>query len=656
MKTVAIYSRKSRFTGKGDSIENQIEMCKEHIKKFVSPNVEFLIYEDEGFSGGNTNRPAFQRLINDIKYGNINLLICYRLDRISRNVADFSSVLDVLQEYKVDFISIKEQFDTSSPMGRAMIYIASVFAQLERETIAERIKDNMLEMAKKGKWTGGKLPLGFTSKKIAYIDEEGKKRFKVTLEHDSKDLEFVKFLYEKYLELGSLHKLETYTHENNIRSASGKIFEKSTLKIILQNPIYVKADENVFNYFENKGWSVYGEPDGLHSLLSYNKTETAKKDGKLTKRNKDEAESLVAVSDVKGFIDSSLWLKVQYQFKKNKNTFPRLGKTHNALLVGKLFCGNCGTRMIIQHGRTSTKTGIKTFYYVCSLKKTSKKKLCSAHNVKTDFLENLVLDSLEKLYYKKDFINDSLKINLKENKDNIKEINTTKKLIELNKNKINSLIEKLSLDFDNILSDILIPQIKKIKIENDVLESKLEELKLKKQESEMNRIEIDLITSLLNKCKNIKELTRTEQKQIIDCLVDSIYYYSNDNGNDKIKIKFINDIDSINTLLSDEEKRQFEKLSFYSHSMSSMNKKTTINDILSNKELSIIDILPNETIGDKIKRLRISTGLNYNNFAKKARVGTMTIYRWENGLRVPDYKYLNQLIINFNLNKNYFSN
>ncbi|HAT4310264.1 recombinase family protein [Clostridium perfringens] len=570
MKTVAIYSRKSRFTGKGDSIENQIEMCKEHIKNFVSPNVEFLIYEDEGFSGGNTNRPAFQRLINDIKYGNIDLLICYRLDRISRNVADFSSVLDVLQEYKVDFISIKEQFDTSSPMGRAMIYIASVFAQLERETIAERIKDNMLEMAKKGKWTGGKLPLGFTSKKIAYIDEEGKKRFKVTLEHDSKDLEFVKFLYEKYLELGSLHKLETYTHENNIRSASGKIFEKSTLKIILQNPIYVKADENVFNYFENKGWSVYGEPDGLHSLLSYNKTETAKKDGKLTKRNKDESESLVAVSDVKGFIDSSLWLKVQYQFKKNKNTFPRLGKTHNALLVGKLFCGNCGTRMIIQHGRTSPKTGIKTFYYVCSLKKTSKKKLCSAHNVKTDFLENLVLDSLEKLYYKKDFINDSLKINLKENKDNIKEINTTKKLIELNKNKINSLIEKLSLDFDNVLSDILIPQIKKIKIENDVLESKLEELKLKKQESEMNRIEIDLITSLLNKCKNIKELTRTEQKQIIDCLVDSIYYYSNDNGNDKIKIKFINDIDSINTLLSDEEKRQFEKLSFYSHSMSSI--------------------------------------------------------------------------------------
>ncbi len=570
MKTVAIYSRKSRFTGKGDSIENQIEMCKEHILKLISKDVEFLIYEDEGFSGGNINRPAFKRLINDIKYGAIDLLICYRLDRISRNVADFSSVLDILQEYKVDFISIKEQFDTSSPMGRAMIYIASVFAQLERETIAERIKDNMLEMAKKGKWTGGKLPLGFTSKKTAYIDEEGKKRFKVALLHDTKDLEFVKFLYEKYLELGSLHKLETYTHENNIRSASGKIFEKSTLKIILQNPIYVKADENVFNYFENKGWSIYGEPDGLHSLLSYNKTEVYKKDGKLTKKNKDESESLVAVSNIEGYIDSSLWLKVQYQFKKNKDTFPRLGKTHNALLVGKLFCGNCGTRMIIQHGRTSSKTGIKNFYYVCSLKKTSKKKLCKAHNVKTDFLENLVLDALEKLYNKKEYISDSLKINLKQNKNTIEEINNTKKLIELNNAKLNSLVEKLSLDFDNLINDILIPQMKSLKLEINALESKLEELKLKKQESEMNKIEIDLISSLLNKCKNIKELDRTEQKRIIDCLVDSIYYYSNNNENDKIKIKFINDIDSISTILSDEEKRQFEKLSFYSHSMSSI--------------------------------------------------------------------------------------
>ncbi|XZJ78201.1 helix-turn-helix domain-containing protein [Clostridium perfringens] len=85
-----------------------------------------------------------------------------------------------------------------------------------------------------------------------------------------------------------------------------------------------------------------------------------------------------------------------------------------------------------------------------------------------------------------------------------------------------------------------------------------------------------------------------------------------------------------------------------------MNKKTTIDNILSYREFSLIDNLPNETIGDKIKRLRISTGLNYNDFAKKAQVGTMTIYRWENGERFPTEKHLKQLINNFNLNNEYF--
>lgn len=88
--------------------------------------------------------------------------------------------------------------------------------------------------------------------------------------------------------------------------------------------------------------------------------------------------------------------------------------------------------------------------------------------------------------------------------------------------------------------------------------------------------------------------------------------------------------------------------------MSNMNKKTTFNDILSDKEISLLDLLPNKTIGDKIKMLRLSTGLNYNDFARKAKLGTMTIYRWEISERIPNEKYLKQLVENFNLNKYYF--
>src|SRR3712207_3673241 len=150
-------------------------MCKNYAKRILSIN-EFIIYEDEGFSGSNINRPKFKELLLDVKKNKFNVLICYRLDRISRNVADFSSTLELLQSNNISFVSIKEQFDTSTPMGKAMVYIASVFAQLERETIAERIRDNMLELSKTGRWLGGQTPLGFNSKKITYFDNELKER------------------------------------------------------------------------------------------------------------------------------------------------------------------------------------------------------------------------------------------------------------------------------------------------------------------------------------------------------------------------------------------------------------------------------------------------------------------------------------------------
>ena len=162
MKKAAIYSRKSLFTGKGESIENQIELCRNYLERYYPDVTDFSIYEDEGFTGGNTNRPKFQQLLKDIKSGCIDVLICYRLDRISRSVADFATTYNMLEEHNVSFVSLKEQFDTSTPMGKAMLYISSVFAQLERETIAERVRDNMLLLSKTGRWLGGQEPFGFT--------------------------------------------------------------------------------------------------------------------------------------------------------------------------------------------------------------------------------------------------------------------------------------------------------------------------------------------------------------------------------------------------------------------------------------------------------------------------------------------------------------
>ncbi|MBZ9624439.1 recombinase family protein [Clostridium sp. FP2] len=542
MQKVAIYSRKSKFTGKGDSIENQIEMCKEYISSHLGKNVEYIIYEDEGFSGSTLNRPNFLKLMQDVKLKKINVLACYRLDRISRNVADFSSTLEMLNNNNVDFISISEQFDTSSPMGKAMIYIASVFAQLERETIAERVKDNMLELAKNGKWTGGRIPLGFISKKTKYTDEMGLQREITTLTINEIEMKFVKFIYEKYLELGSLHKLECYITENDLKSRNNILFEKTSLKIILQNPVYVKANDLVIEYLKTSNWIVYGEADNIHSLLTYNKTQQSIVDGKHIKTLKSKEERLAAVSNIEGAIEPDLWLQVQTQFEDNKDKFPRLGKTNNALLTGKLKCGVCKEYMLIQHGRVSKITGVKAFYYMCSLKRKSHKKCCDNSNANAADLESLVLLSLKNLGSTKKVFIDGLmaKYNLDlKNNEKTDEKLALNKLLSEKKKQISGLISELSKEEDEYMKGLIRIEINPLKNDCIKIESKLiaSENKIKKEK--VDKINLQLIENVLSECGMIDTLPRERQKQIIDILIESIYWYGNDKNNGEIKIKFI---------------------------------------------------------------------------------------------------------------------
>ncbi len=175
---IAIYSRKSKFTGKRESIENQITLCREYIERSIpeAKDGEIFVYEDEGFSAKNLERPQFRLMMQSARKEPFDYIVVYRLDRISRNVGDFASLIEELNGMHTAFICIKEQFDTSTPMGRDMMNIAAVFAQLERETIAERVRDNLILLARRGRWLGGVTPLGYTGEKTEIIDNEGKKR------------------------------------------------------------------------------------------------------------------------------------------------------------------------------------------------------------------------------------------------------------------------------------------------------------------------------------------------------------------------------------------------------------------------------------------------------------------------------------------------
>ena len=485
MKKIAIYSRKSIFTGKGESIENQITLCKNYCENYLKyDNPEYIIYEDEGFSGKNIDRPQFQSLLSDIKDNKIEVLICYRLDRISRNVSDFSSTLDLLQAHNCAFISIKEQFDTSTPMGRAMIYVSSVFAQLERETIAERVKDNMFQMAKNGYWTGGQLPLGYDSIRATHIDETGKERSCVKLKENPKELDIVKFIYAEFLKNNSILDVTRQLNENNLRGKNGCDFDRTQVKRILRNPLYVKSSD-LTNLYLNSNYSVYGIANG-NGYLTYNK-------------NKSKDKWIISVANHEGIIEDNEWLLVQKILDNNATKVSNRTGTgtgdNTSLFSGILKCSECGENMIVKYNNKN-KYGKPNLYYICSSKTRKFTSKCKTPNLNVKATDIKILEDIKS--YNKEVL-------IKKYEEYIKELITNnntglkedlKEQIKHKEKQINNLIIKLS--------NIEIPEVSNAILNQlAILTNEVKDLKTKLSN---NNIQASNIEKAIGEFKNIKNL------------------------------------------------------------------------------------------------------------------------------------------------------
>lgn len=526
----AIYSRKSIFTGKGESIENQIELCKQYGSKLGIK--DYVIYEDEGFSGGNTNRPRFQQLLKDARKNLFDVLICYRLDRISRNVADFSTTLDMLQKYKINFISIREQFDTTTPMGRAMIYIASVFAQLERETIAERVRDNMLQLAKSGRWLGGQEPFGFTAERVTYIDNEFKERSLMQLCPLESEFNVINLIFSKYLELHSLSRVSRYLNSSNIKSKNGGQWSTMQLRRILSSPLYVKSSQTTNDFLRQSGMNVFGEPNG-NGYLTYNKTKNITTD-------RDITEWIVAVSRHQGVISAEDWIKVQNILDKNKEKrSKRLGTGDNAaLLTGLLICAKCGSNMKVKQGHKSEKQSKRLDYYVCSAKDRSNGSRCDNRNIRVDILDNLLIKQIKA--YDKDLLMSSLSFLVQlyeKGTDEEKNINLLKASINEKEHLISNLVKQLSLSEKKEISKYIIKEVEKLDLELQDLKFKLNNnCKPKIDESNLSEVSFlqEALCSPQGEYNVLKDMTH--KRNLLNTIVDTISW----NGdNAELKIKYI---------------------------------------------------------------------------------------------------------------------
>jgi site-specific DNA recombinase len=345
----AIYTRKSTEHGleqEFNSLDAQRDACEAYIKSQASLGWRALPqhYDDPAYSGGNLDRPALQRLLKDIDAGRVDAIVVYKIDRLTRSLSDFAKLVEAFDARSISFVAVTQQFNTTTSMGRLTLNVLLSFAQFERELSSERVRDKVAASRRKGKWTGGTVPLGY--------DAKDKK-----LVVNKQEAETVRYIFRRYLEVRSFAKLVedldrkgivTKRRSTAVRKYQGGIpFTYGPLAHFLKNRLYTGDIGHNGNWFR-----------GEHA----------------------------AIIDRKTFDQVQLLLKTKSAERKTRRA------ASEALLLGKLY-DDRGNRMSPSY---STKNGIRYRFYVSSaLLRGRKDAAGSVARIAAAEIEGAVLDALK---------------------------------------------------------------------------------------------------------------------------------------------------------------------------------------------------------------------------------------------------------------------
>lgn len=495
---IAIYCRQSIDKKDSISIEAQIEACKR-----LAVDDDFMVYSDKGFTGANTNRPEFERLMTDIESSKITKVICYKVDRISRSLQDFVGIYAKFEKHKVEFVSCNEQFDTSTAMGKATLQIIMVFAELERNMIQKRVKDNFYERAKKGLFLAGVAPYGF--KKIPIrIEGINTHMLEIDDEHPEK-IELVKMIYEEYALQKSLGTVAKKVNQSGYKTNRGNSFTSITVCRILRNPVYVRADADVYEYLKSKGASMNESVDdyiGVYGLTIYG-TRKDKTRGKFN----DLTGDCVQMNKHEGVINASLWLSVQHELDKNK-PISNSGKGKNTWLTGLVKCGFCNLHISVVSGQRNGKR-----YLNCGGRKAN---FCFERTVTLTFdeIERIVGQSLLDHIRRYDFER------LQREKANSEKMNEFKiKLVKIEE-EITNLMEKVA-SANDVLFDYINTRITQL----DKKKKEIERAVLDEKAKQKNEATPEFIHKALNDWEG---MSFDEKKAIANVFIDKVIIYNGD--------------------------------------------------------------------------------------------------------------------------------
>jgi DNA invertase Pin-like site-specific DNA recombinase len=294
----AIYTRKSTEHGlelEFNSLDAQRDACEAYIKSQASQGWKALPqhYDDPAFSGGNLARPALQQLLKDIDAGRIDVIVVYKIDRLTRSLADFAKLVEAFDAKSISFVAVTQQFNTTTSMGRLTLNVLLSFAQFERELSSERVRDKVAASRRKGKWTGGTVPLGY--------DAKNKK-----LVINKTEAETVRYIFKRYLELQSFGKLVeeldargivTKRRDTKVKKFNGGIpFTYGPLAYFLKNRVYIGETGHKDKWFPGEHAGIVDRKtfDQVQQLLK------SKSDGRDATRTASEALLLGKLYDDKG--------------------------------------------------------------------------------------------------------------------------------------------------------------------------------------------------------------------------------------------------------------------------------------------------------------------------------------------------------------------
>lgn len=527
---IAIYSRKSKFTGKGESIDNQVELCKEYIRMHYGESAleNIIIYEDEGFSGGNLNRPDFKKMMEVARKHKFKAIIVYRLDRVSRNISDFAGLIEELSRLDIAFVSIKEQFDTGSPMGRAMMYIASVFSQLERETIAERIRDNMHELAKTGRWLGGTTPTGYASESVKSVTVDGKTKNACKLKLIPEEAGIVKMIYDLYVETDSQTVTETELMKWGIKTKNDNYYTRFSIKAILQNPVYLIADQDAYDYFAKMDANLFSskeEFDGVHGIMAYNRTVQEKGHATVWR---PVNQWIVSVGQHSGLIPGKVWVKVQESLERNKSKSYHKPRSNEALLTGLLYC-SCGSRMYPKLSKRKTADGKPIYTYVCKMKERSQRSVCNGKNANGNTLDMEIIEQIKMLKDDQRTFIDQLEQSRRFYTGN--RADYEERLAALRQEKANTekkievLVDSLIDLGESTARDSVAKRIEQMNQQCQETEVHIRELECLTSQHALSELEFDVMRQLLSVFKSgIDEMTIEQKRAAIRTLVRKVVW------------------------------------------------------------------------------------------------------------------------------------